>query len=144
LQCLQQPESAAVHQQGGDARGSAETREERPHLVLGEDDGKPDGLLGPSNLTQRSEVTVEHVPVQEEQRAQRLGLTRRTEAARFGERAQKLGDLPHPELAGMLETMKTNVPLHPGDVALLRARAVVPHPHSAPHLLEQLWGITPA
>jgi hypothetical protein len=52
----------------------------------------PDGLLGSRDLT-LSEVAVEHGAVQKEQRAQRLGLTRRAEPARLSECAQKPGDL---------------------------------------------------
>src|SRR6266496_1969399 len=46
LERLKQPETGAVHQQSCDAGSLAETREQRPHLVLGEHHGKPGWLLG--------------------------------------------------------------------------------------------------
>jgi hypothetical protein len=107
------------------------------HLAPREDHGDPIGAPGPHDLVEPGQLLPEHVPVEEEQCAQRLVLGGRGHVVLHGQRTQKLRDLGPAHLRRMALAVEEDEAADPGDIGLLGAAAAVARPEGGADLVEQ-------
>src|SRR3989338_6526594 len=93
--------------------------------------------LGAYDVVQPGQGDVEHVAVEEQERAERLVLGRGGDAALDRQRAQEAGDLGRSHLGRVALAVEEDVAADPRDVGLLGAPAVVTGTHGVAHAVEQ-------
>ena len=98
---LEPPEPGAVEQAGHGAWHALQPLEHRPDLVAGEDDRQPVAALGTHDPVQPGQVDLQHIPVQEQEGAQRLVLGRGGHPVVDGQRGEEAGDLWNTHLGRM-------------------------------------------
>ena len=120
---LEQAHAGAVEQAAEQACDTAlaHAREQRLHFDMREHDG--DALLRhrAAELAQPRHVDADHLAVEKEQRAQRLAMRRRRDAALVGEHDEKVLHLRRPELARMTAARPAHEASHPIDIGFLGA-----------------------
>jgi hypothetical protein len=86
-----------------------------------------------SETVEPRQLDAEHVPIEEQQRTERLVLRRGAHAPILGQVREKSSDLGGPQHRGMTFVVKQDVSLDPEDVRLLGAAAHVPRPYRRPN-----------
>src|SRR5512135_1427338 len=125
-QALEEPEAGSVQEGADQARRAVEAVEHAADLAPAEHDGHAGGRAGPDEVAQRVGRTVEDVAIEEEERAQGLGLGGRADARLRGQLREEGGDVGFAQLGGMAEAMVADEAADPADVGFLGAAAVVP------------------
>src|SRR5262249_25083652 len=103
---LQKAQARAIQQCGHEARHAFEAGDDGAHLVAGQDYREMLWPPRPNNVVDPWQVLLQGVPIQEQQRPQRLVLCRRGQLSYDGERAEKLGDLRATHLGGVALAVK--------------------------------------
>ena len=106
-------------------------------LLAGQDDGQALGPLRADDAVEPWEIELQHVAVQEEQRAQRLVLSRGGHLALDRERAEELGDLRRAHVDWISLAVEEDVSTDPRDVRLLGAATVVAGAQGAANTVEE-------
>ncbi len=120
-----------------DAVAAVQLTEHRTDLGPTEDDGQTHLRAGADQLAQVAHLPVQHVPVQEEQGAERLGLGGGADALGGREMREEGVDLGLRHLGRVAEPVMPDVAPHPAAVGLLGAAAVVARPQGARHLVDE-------
>jgi hypothetical protein len=139
-QALEQPHAAAIEEHRDEARRSSHPSDHGAHLRPAQNDGQPPGPLRAHDRGQTGKGLLEDVAVEEEYRRHRLVLRGRAHAGANRQVRQERVDFGLPHLEGMSLPVKKNEPPDPGDVGLLRPKAVVPGADGEPHPVEQPRG----
>jgi hypothetical protein len=136
-QGLEETEPSSVQQGGDETVGASELSEDGADLVARQYHGQANGPLGTHDVVEPRQVLLQHISVEEEQRAQGLVLGGGGDLSVHGQRAEELRHLgaAHPE--GMALVVKEDVPAGPRDVGLLGAPTVVAGAHRRTHAVEQ-------
>lgn len=137
-QALHQPEPRAVEQRRHQERHTVQHAQDARHLLGREHHREPVPSLRADRMLRQCQRPPQHVPVQEEQRGQRLVLRRRRHPRAHGERGQESLDLGFPQLRRMAATVEDDEAPDPAHVGLLRARAVMSRAKRGPHPIEEL------
>src|SRR6185503_7707332 len=87
--------------------------------------GQPSRSLGADDVVEPGELDVEHLPVEKEQRRQRLVLRRGRHLVVVGEGAQEGGDVLAAEIARMALAVEEDETANPVGVSTLGPQAVV-------------------
>jgi hypothetical protein len=124
-QSLEQSQPRPVQQLADEPHRTMQRTQDRGHLSLRQHDRQPDRTVRPYERRTPFRRSVEHIPVQEEHRAQRLVLRRRADSPLAREHRHKGQHLTLVEPIGMLETAEHDVPPHPADILFLGATAVM-------------------
>ena len=85
-----------------------------------------------------ADLAVEHVTVEEEERAERLGLRRGADVLGHGQVGDEGVDLGLRHVGRVAEPVEADVPPHPAAVGLLGAAAVVARAQGALQLVDEL------
>ena len=103
---LHQSQPRAVHQAGYAPLVAGQVPEDGFHFRSGEDDGKPLRSPRPDHVSQVPDLSAEDVTVQEEQRAGRLILRRRTRPLLHGQICQEGVDLGFSHLGRVADVVE--------------------------------------
>jgi len=124
LKALGEPKAGAVEESGDEPGRSGHRAEDARHLALGENHRKLPWPPCPYRV-EIAQLSAQHVPVEEEQGAQRLILRRGADLAANGEMSEKRGDLLFAHLVGVTLAVKEDVLTDPVNIGLLRPPAAV-------------------
>src|SRR2546428_3731778 len=122
---LERPEPGPVEQTTHQAWHAVELSGRGAGLLAGQDGWQALGALRADDAVEPWEIELQHVTVQEEQRAQRLVLGRGGHLALDRERAQEPGDLCRAHFDWMALAVEDDVSADPRDVGVLSAATVV-------------------
>jgi hypothetical protein len=117
---LEDAQARSVKQAGHEPWRAVEPVEHNTDFVTGRDDWKALRAFGAYGVVEPGQGDVEHVAVEEQERAQRLVLRGGRDATLHRQRAEECGDLGRVALA-----VKEDVAPDPGDVGLFGTTAVV-------------------
>jgi hypothetical protein len=112
--------------------------EERPDLLPREDDGQVRRPLGAHELAELADLAVEDVPVEKEERGERLRLRRGADLLVHGQVGDEGVDLRLGHLGGVTQPVEADVPPRPHAVGPLSAAAVVTGAQGVLHLDDEL------
>ena len=140
LQALEQAEAGAVEERRHQPSRAGEPRQHGRHLLAAEHDGDVRRAPRANQTVEPRQLHAEHVPVEEQQRTERLVLGRRAHPAILGQVREEAGHLLGSERRRVTLVVKQNVPPDPEDVGLLGAAAHVPQSHRGPHPVEEAGG----
>lgn len=118
--------------------------EQRANLVAVQHHRQPPWPLRADHAFEIGQRLLQHLPVEEHQRIQRLVLRRRRDPPLARQVAQERHDLRPPEPRRMPLPMEEDEAPDPVNVSLLRPRAVVPEPKLLPHPIQQLRAPRPS
>jgi hypothetical protein len=113
--------TSAVQQAHHDTRRPAEALDHGADLLAGEDNGQARRALGSHDLVEPGQLDVQNVPIEEQERAQRLVLRRRGDATLDREGTEKARHLRAAHLDGMPLAVKEDVAPDPRDVGFFCA-----------------------
>jgi hypothetical protein len=122
---LEHPEARPVEQAGHEPRHAVQLLKQGADLGAGQDDGQPCGALGAYDAIEPREVHLQHVAVQEQQRAQGLVLGRGRDVAIDSQRGQEPRDLRGAHLGGVALVVEEDIALDPPDIGVFGSVAVV-------------------
>ena len=111
--------------------------ENATHFVPRQDGGQTLRPPGAHHLVQPRQIHLEHDPVQEQERVERLVLGGRGDAAIDGERGEKPGDLGRAHLRRVALGVEEDIALDPPDVCLFGAATVVAAANSITDAVEE-------
>src|SRR5207344_3515825 len=121
---LLQPEAAAVHE-GRDQLGAASQMiEYGPDLGSRQDQRHPHGAFGARGVLEVIELSVEHLPEQEEEGAEGLVLGGAVDPTADGQVSEVGPDLDHAEVLCVAGAVERQEAVYPRRVRLLGAEAV--------------------
>lgn len=120
-QTLHQAEAAAIEQLCHQLVGAVECSEHQARLGAGQDGREASGLPGAGSVDRLGEGLVEHLSVQEEQRAERLVLGRGGDMLLDGEVTQEGLDLGHAQISGVALAVEEDIAPDPANVGLFGA-----------------------
>jgi hypothetical protein len=138
-----QPEARSVEELAEKTEGAVEVFEQDLHLAPGEHVGQVIGTPRAVESVERGHLDLEHLAVEEDQRAERLVLRRRRGPAAGGEVVEERRDFRGAHLTGMSSLVKADELAHPVEVGLLGARGVVQSSDGRGHGFEQSHGRSP-
>jgi hypothetical protein len=118
-------------------RRSRHAGEQSPNLIWTQHDRQTDRPPRSHEPLELELGTLQHHPVQEHERRERLILCRRRHTMHCSELREKLADLARPHLVGMPRPAVEHKAPHPVHVRPLRPHTVVPHPTRLPHPIQQ-------
>jgi hypothetical protein len=130
-------QTAAVEQQRHDPRHAGQLAEQGLDLGARQHDRNAVRALSAHEIVEPTDLEVQHLAVQEQQRSQCLVLRRRTDGALDCQHGEKGAHLGRTELGWMTLVMKMDVSADPSDVRLLGAITVVIHANGVADLIEQ-------
>ena len=145
-------EHAEAQALGEPQAGAVEQRSDQPALavvaveLVGGRRGPPPCSARPADAgclrartssCELADLAVQHVAVEEEERAERLGLRRGADVLGDGEVGDEGVDLGLRHVGRVAEPVKADVPPHPQAVGLLGAAAVVARPQGALQLVDE-------
>ena len=139
-QALGEPQAGAVEErrdQPALAVVAVELVEDGADLLPAQDDRQAGLLAGADQLVELAHLAVQHVAVEEEERAERLGLRRGADVLVDGQVRDEGVDLGLRHVGRVAEPVEADVPPHPQAVGLLGAAAVVARPQGALQLVDQ-------
>jgi hypothetical protein len=139
-QAFGQPQAGAVQKrrdQPALAVVPVELVEDGTDLLPAQHDGQALGLAGADEFLELAHLAVQHVAVEKEDRAERLGLRRGADVLGDGQVRDEGVDLGLRHVCRVAEPVKADVPPHPTAVGLLGAAAVVARPQGALHLVDE-------
>lgn len=119
---------------------AAQLAEERGHLILGEHDRQAHRALRTRHAVQPRELNPEDLPVEKQQRRERLVLRRRGHVALDREVIEKRSHLGRAHVARVPLAGEKDKATDPVQVRFLGAQAVVPLAQRVAHLVEQPRG----
>lgn len=128
-QALQQTKPSTIEQVGDQPCSAIQVRKNGRDFATRQHDRQATAWRGPGYALQPGQVDCQHLPIQEQERLQRLVLGARTDLAVYGQMGQELLDLSRTEFAGMTALMVRDVLLDPAQVNLLRAIGHVTRAH---------------
>jgi hypothetical protein len=134
---LHQPQPRPVEQPCHQPVGPAHLRHYEVGLFAGEHDGDARRPLGPLDTLDVGQLYPEHFSVEEEERRERLILTRGGDTAVCSEVREELADLGRTHLGGVALAVEEYEALDPVDVGALGADAIMLEPQAPPNLLKQ-------
>ena len=141
-QALVEPQACAVQERSDQpalAVVAVELVEDGADLVPAEHDRQPRGLSrARTSSCEFADLAVQHVAVEEEQRAERLGLRRGADVLGDRQVRDEGVDLGLRHVRRVAEPVEADVPPHPEAVGLLGAAAVVARPQGALQLIDEL------
>jgi hypothetical protein len=137
-QSLEQSQPRPVQQLADEQHRTMQRAQDRGHLTFRQHDRQPNRTVRPYERRTPFRRSVEHIPVQEKHRAQRLVLRRRADSPLAREHRHKGQHLTLTEPIGVLETAEPDVPPHPADVRFFGATAVVARADRSTEPIEQL------
>jgi hypothetical protein len=138
-QRLEQPQPAAPQQQRHDPRIPLEPRQHALHFFDRQHHGNPNRPPRPHHLPERPELPSDHIPIEEEQRIQRLILRPRRHVPPRRQLRQKRLDLLPPHPRRMPLAMKQDELLHPRHITPLRRQRPVSNPKLIPKRIQHPW-----
>jgi hypothetical protein len=109
------------------------------HLVAREHHRQAGRTPGAHQVVDPRHVAAEDVPVEEQQRAERLVLRGGGHGAGRGQCVQERRDRLVPQLAGMAPAVEDDEAANPGHVGLLGPSAVVARANGGANLVQQSW-----
>lgn len=130
-------EAASIQKRGAQTRNAAQPGHHGSYLGFREYGGQPPTILRAIDTRQMADRLPEHVSVQEENRAQRLILSRGADVTVGGEVTEKRGDLTLTHLCRMTSVVKDDEPPYPVDVCDFRALTVATSSEAVPDSFEQ-------
>ena len=139
-QALAEPQAGAVEERGDQPAlrvGALELVERGADFFPAEDDREAPRLAGSHQLVELADLAVQHVAVEEQQGAERLGLRGGADVLGHGEVGDEGVDLGLRHVGGVAEPVEADVPPHPAAVGLLGAAAVVTGAQSALQLADE-------
>src|SRR5262249_26324344 len=107
------------------------------HLLAGEYDGKTGRSLGAHEIVEPRQLGPEDVPVEEEQRAQRLILRGRSHTTFHRQIREKRGDLRRGHLGRVTLAMEGDEPADPKDIRVLGPWTQMPRADRDPDAIEE-------
>src|ERR1051326_2949528 len=122
---LVEPEAGAVQQGAEETVDPRQLLEHHLHLGAAEHDGQAGARPRPDNRAEVAERPTEHLPIEEEQRAQRLALGGGRHSALGGEAGEERRDVDLAQFAGVAEPVKPDVAPGPGYICRLGSGTVV-------------------
>ena len=133
---FEQAQSGSVQERGHELVHAGEMGEQGSDFGTGEHDGNALGFLGAHEVVEPLELHVQHVSIQEHERAECLALRRGADAMIGGEARKEALDLVAAELARVAAGVKVNEATNPVHIRLFRARAALPEPKRAAHFVQ--------
>ena len=137
LKPFEQPHPGPVEQAADEARRPTHTGQEPPHLVAAQDHGQTGGPPRPHEAFQPGDLEAQRLPVQEQQRRERLVLGGGRDVTFDGEVGQERVDLDVAHFPRMSPAVEEDEAPDPADVGILGARRVVPRSQRRAHEVEQ-------
>jgi hypothetical protein len=89
FECIVQPKPCAVEERDDNPGHASQCIQKPPYLVAAQDHRQTHRRTGTRHLLDRSDVVLQHLAIQKEQRAERLVLRRRTDPLTDGQPLQK-------------------------------------------------------
>ena len=132
-----QPQPAAVEQPGHQRLAPGQALQQAPHLRPRQHYRQPLRTLGPDHVLHPRQLDPQHLPVQEQQRRQRLVLGAGCNPVAAGQAGEKRLHRRPVQIAWMPWKPGPDIPANPVHIRLLGAQAVVLEPQPAPHLVQQ-------
>jgi len=126
IQTLAQPKPTTIQQHGNQPRHSVQMIQYPRDLLSRQHDRHVSPLLRPGDTRQGRQRPLEHLPIQEQERAERLVLRRGRHVQMLSKITQERPYLWRAEVPGMALAMEHDVTPDPTDVALFGPRAEVP------------------
>jgi hypothetical protein len=117
-QTFDQPQARPVHQLHEQRELARNMRQQACHLLARQHDRNAHARLGPDELLHPRQLDVQHFPVQEQDRAQRLLVRQRRHRTRIGQMTQEGLDLGCTHLARMPQAMMPDERADPVDMGL--------------------------
>lgn len=108
---FEQAQAGAVEEQRQAAGDALEVLEDGSNLVAGHDDGQVVRAPGADEVVEPGQVLIEHLPVEEQPRPERLILGGGGDPPVDDQRGEELGDLRGPHLGGVALAMEKDVRL---------------------------------
>ena len=140
-QALREPQARAVEERRDQpalaVAASSSWRTARTSSLLSTT-GSRGCFAGADELVELADLAVQHVAVEEEERAERLGLRRGADVLGDGQVRDEGVDLGLRHVGRVAEPVEADVPPHPEAVGLLGAAAVVARPQGALQLVDEL------
>ena len=136
LRAHEDAESGTIQQGRHEPWRPIQTIENGSDLGARENDWQPRRAPGAHKVVQPSELDLQHLAVQEQDRAQRLVLRRRADVPFHRQVGEERGDLRFPELARVAYAVKADETADPCHVRLLRTTAVAVDTDGRAHLVE--------
>ena len=137
-QRFEQAKSRAVEQAGNEQRHAAELCENGFDLTSCEDHREAHRLAGVLNLSDPRQLEIQHAAVQEEQRRERLVLSRRGDVAIRGQMGKEAANLPGSHVPRVALAVVENEPSHPANIGLLGPQAQMSQPSGLTDLIQEL------
>src|SRR5262245_12778685 len=134
---LEEAEPAPVEQGDSEPLHPVQVLENRRHLVAGEHDGEMRRSSGPDEIVEPQQLGPEHVPIEEEQRTERLILRGRGYASFHRQTREERSHLRRGHLGGVTLVMEEDESADPEHIRLLGPRAQMPHADRNPHTVEE-------
>src|SRR5690606_15121747 len=116
LQALHEPQPGAIEQGSNQPVDATQLMENRQYLGASHHDGKPPGLLRPDYVRRNLDVSVQDLPVQEEERARSLILRGRADVVIVRQVRKKPLDVPTVQLAWVAHLAESDVAANPTGV----------------------------
>jgi hypothetical protein len=138
LERLLKPEPSPVEQRHDEPRDSCQLVYDGAHLVNAEDDRDAYRAVCVRHVIDRSGIKTKHVPIQEQERAERLVLCRRADLLNHREVREIPTDLVAAHLRRMSLAVENNKPSNPRGVGFFCPAAVVTKPNGLANTIEQL------
>jgi len=137
-QRLNEPEAGAIKQPDDElgGGGAGQRVEQAPNLVPGEDGGHPlPRLFRPDAVDGARELRLEHLTVEEQERAKGLCLGGSRHVLIHGQVGKKCFDFGDIHRLGMTPIVEENEAFDPADVGLLRVKGVLPYAQRLTHTI---------
>jgi hypothetical protein len=137
LQAFLQPDAGAVEQAGHQPVRARQEAQHALNLVPRQHDRQPLRAARPDDRVQPGQGRLQHLPVQEQERCERLVLGTRRDLAVHSQVRQEPFDIDGTKAPGMLVAAEPDETVNPVEVRLFSPQAVVQAANPAPDHLQQ-------
>jgi hypothetical protein len=134
---LEQAQSRPIEQSRYQPLHARELREQRAHLLTREHDRQPQRRVRANRARDVADVELQHLAIQEHERAERLILRRRRDAPFDGKVRQEAPNRVPSELARVTLAVIEHIPADPANVGLDRTRTAMTDAKCIAHAIEK-------